>query len=115
MDHSPPDKSARKSAHGRPFAKGGDPRQGRGPTKGAPNAGRPPTWLRESCDELLYSPKCQAQVKAILEDRNHPAFATMWKAVADRAHGKPTERIESEATENQREPQYFKFGGQLIR
>ena len=58
------------------------------------NGGRPPNWLREFCDDLLASPKCKAQVKAILEDKTHPAFATMWKAVSDRAHGKPEQPLE---------------------
>ena len=41
-------KSARKSAKavGRPFQNGPDPRRGRGPKKGAPNAGRPTNELR---------------------------------------------------------------------
>jgi hypothetical protein len=41
-------KSARKSAPGRPFTPG-DPRRGRGPKKGAPNAGRPPDAIRAAC------------------------------------------------------------------
>src|SRR5687767_1252362 len=96
MADQPSLKSARKSARGRPFAKGGDPRQGRGPKKGAANAGRPPNWLRDRCDEWLSASECQAQIKEILADKNHPAFATMWKAISDRAYGRPTERIESE-------------------
>ena len=43
-------------AHGgalRPFQRGGDPRSGRGPKKGAPNAGRPPSWIHELVDEGL--------------------------------------------------------------
>lgn len=109
-----PDKSARKSARGVPFSKGGDPRQGRGPKKGAPNAGRPSNWLRERCDEWLHAPECKAQVRAILGDKDHPAFATMWKAVADRAHGKATERIEAEISEKKKERQLFIIGGQRL-
>lgn len=41
-------KSAPKSAPGRPFTKG-DPRSGRGPRKGAANAGRPPDQIRLAC------------------------------------------------------------------
>ena len=40
------EKSAAKSAAGRPFKPGGDNRRGRGPAKGAANAGRPPNWLK---------------------------------------------------------------------
>ena len=40
-------KSAPKTVKGRPFRKGErDPRAGRGPAKGAPNAGRPPDEIR---------------------------------------------------------------------
>jgi hypothetical protein len=60
--------------------------------------GRPPNWLREFCDNLLASPKCKRQVKEILEDKSHPAFATMWKAVSDRAHGKPEQTLEHSGT-----------------
>ena len=56
-------------------------------------SGRRPEWLREFCDDLLASPKCKAQVKAILADKDHPAFATMWKAVAERAHGKAHQNV----------------------
>jgi hypothetical protein len=42
------EKSAEKSAPGRPFTGVGDPRNGRGPLPGAPNAGRPPSAVREA-------------------------------------------------------------------
>ena len=75
---------------GIPFRRGADPRRGHG-VKGK---GRPPNWLREFCDDLLADPKCKAQVKAILQDKAHPAFAQMWKAVSERAHGKPEQQVE---------------------
>lgn len=37
----------------RPFQKGDDPRRGRGPTPGAPNAGRPPDAVRRACREAF--------------------------------------------------------------
>ena len=41
------EKSGRKTRGGAPpFAKGYDPRRGKGPKKGAPNAGRPPDFLK---------------------------------------------------------------------
>jgi len=70
------------------------PGAGRGPAKGAPNAGRPPNWLKEWCDELLSDETTKSQVRAILKDKDHPAFRAMWNAVADRAHGKPKESLE---------------------
>jgi hypothetical protein len=57
-------------------------------------SGRRPDWLKTFCDNLLASPKCKAQVKAILADKDHPAFATMWKAAGDRAHGKPDQKVD---------------------
>jgi hypothetical protein len=60
--------------------------------------GRPPNWLREFCDSLLASPKCKAAVRAILSDANHPAFATMWKAAGDRAHGKAEQPLQHSGT-----------------
>ncbi len=81
-------KAARK-ATGKPFAKN-DPRINR--TK--PGPGRPPNWLRDFCDDLLAGPKSKHSVSKILGDDEHPAFATMWKAVADRAHGRAVESIE---------------------
>ena len=45
------EKSAGKSASvpGKPFRRGHDPRRGKGPRKGAANAGRPPSQVREAC------------------------------------------------------------------
>jgi hypothetical protein len=78
-----------------PFKPGHDPRRGHG-VKG--RSGRKPNWLREFCDDLLASPKTKAQVRDILADKSHPAFATMWKAVSDRAHGKPEQPLEHSGT-----------------
>lgn len=56
-------------------------------------SGRKPDWLREFCDQQLANPKCKAAVRKILSDPEHPAFATMWKAAGERAHGKPEQPI----------------------
>ena len=81
---------------GRPFSKGPDPRRGHG-VKGK---GRPPNWLKDWCDELLASEKSKAAVEKILSDRDHPAFAVMWRTVADRAHGKPEQSVKHSGTVN---------------
>ena len=60
--------------------------------------GRPPNWLREWCDALLADPLAKKQVEEILKDKDHSAFSSMWKAVADRAHGKPKELVEHSGT-----------------
>lgn len=93
-------KSAQKSAAvvGRPFRRGGDPRQGRGPAKGAPNAGRPPNEHVEFCRRLISDPAAEAEALAVLTDRSHGAFAAMWKAVAERAYGKPVQPLSGDPT-----------------
>src|SRR5688500_455232 len=83
-----------RTAPGRPFVAGADPRRGRGPAKGAPNAGRPPDEFKEMCRRLLADPRAERAVAEILCDKNHPAFATMWRAVSDRAYGRPTQPLE---------------------
>lgn len=85
------DNSARKSAPGRPFAQGADPRRGVG-KKG--RSGRKPNWLKDWCDDLLARPETKGQVEEILRDKDHAAFRAMWQAVADRAHGKPAQPIQ---------------------
>lgn len=93
-------KSERKSAPGRPFVSG-DPRAGRGPKKGAPNAGRPRNEHVAWCQSLVSDPRSEEAVKAVLGDKNHPAFATMWKAVADRAYGKAPQSVEITGADGQ--------------
>jgi hypothetical protein len=46
------------------------------------------------CDHLLRSRKCQAAVRAIMKDHNHPHFVAMWKACANIAYGKPSGAFE---------------------
>lgn len=71
-------------------------RQNTGGKKG--RSGRKPEWLRDWCDDLLADPTSREQVEAILHDAKHPAFATMWTRVAERAHGKPREHVEHTGT-----------------
>ena len=73
------------------FMPGHDPRRGHG-LKG--RSGRKPDWIKDFCDDLLADPKCKAQVRAILRNKDHPAFATMWKAAGDRAYGKADQKVE---------------------
>lgn len=76
--------------------------------------GRPPNWLRDRCDELLASPATLAQVAAILADKDHPAFATIWRAVADRAQGKARESVDVRA-ELAAAVQVWKWGDREVR
>lgn len=73
----------------------GDPRSGRGPKKGAPNAGRPTNdwlaFLRETRD----SPKCRAIIRAILTGRRG-SVDNYLRALADvnnRLEGLPTQPV----------------------
>lgn len=74
-------KSAKKSANrvpgNKPFQKGHDARRGRGPKKGAPNAGRPTLEYLQFIRECLRDPKHQKTVTWILTHKNHPAFASV--------------------------------------
>lgn len=75
-----------KQPHGGALLSGGIP--------GHPGTGgRPANWLKEFCDDLLADPKCKAEVRAVLKDRKHPAFSSMWAKVSDRAHGRPVQPI----------------------
>ena len=97
-------KSAAKSAPGKPFAKGGDPRQGKGPAKGAPNAGRPPDEFKrrmqalaskdealEYLDELLTKPKGRGKTKVGADPQT---FLKAFKETADRGYGKAVQPLE---------------------
>jgi len=79
----------------------GDPRSGRGPKKGAPNAGRPRNEHILWCQRAVSTPAAEKEVLAVLKDRNHPAFATMWKALTDRGYGKPTQPLEHTGPDGQ--------------
>lgn len=79
-------------AHGGSLLTGGVPGNAGG-------TGRPPNWLKDWCDELLASEKSKEQVKEILEDKTHSAYHQMWKAVAERAHGKPVQPIGGDPTQ----------------
>lgn len=74
--------------HGGALRRGGKP--------GNKGGGRHPDWLKDFCDDLLASDATKAQVEAILADKDHPAFAAMWRACGDRAKGKPHQTIETE-------------------
>lgn len=88
-------KTARKTAPGIPFKGKADPRNGHGPKKGAPNAGRPPeeylTWLRG----VLESQKCRKAIQTVLEDPEHPAFTKLYATCGDRSYGKPLQEVQA--------------------
>lgn len=76
-------------------------------------AGRPPNWLKEWCEDQLASPAVRKAVERVLRDHRHPGFVAMWKAVADRAAGKPQVSVEV-SNDPQRKGHAFIVNGQRI-
>lgn len=68
-----------------------------------PGSGRPKNEFKEWCKELLDDDSdvgSRKQVEAILKNKDHPAFSTMFREIANRAHGKPKEHLTLDATDN---------------
>lgn len=81
-----PGTAVMRRAVGLPFRKGYDPRRGRCPKgKGGPK----PKAFRRKLLAILNSPQVRREVCAILQDRNHPHFAALWRATAAQALGHP--------------------------
>ena len=91
------EKSARKSARGDPFRRGADPRRGRGPDRGAPNAGRPPDEWKAQLRGLVGRADVLAHVEAVLAagpGHDHPEF---WRALdyaTDHGYGRATQAVD---------------------
>ncbi len=75
--------TAQKTAVGRPFRKGYDPRRGCG-RKG--RSGRPPDEFRRQLAELASREETVAALEAILSDPNHPQFMKALQFAADRGY-----------------------------
>lgn len=58
--------------------------------------GRPPTEHLEWCRRVVSDPDAEREVEAVLKDRNHAAFATMWKVMMERGYGKPAQPVTGE-------------------
>jgi hypothetical protein len=91
------EKSGPKSGRKRPgtFKKGKDPRRGRGPSRGAPNAGRPPDEWKKLCQGLASRPEMLTRAQQVLEDPGHPAWLGAWKFVAEQGYGKPVQPVDA--------------------
>lgn len=100
-------RSAKTSVVKVPQAHGGALQVGNPGNKGG--TGRPPNWLKDWCDELLANDKAKKQVEEILQDKDHQAYHQMWKAVSDRAAGKPGLSLEVKG-EIIHKHQIWKFG-----
>ncbi len=67
----------------RPFQKGHDPRRGRGPRKGTPNAGRPPDEFKAQMAALASREETVRALEAILSDPEHTHFIQALKFAAE--------------------------------
>jgi hypothetical protein len=85
--------AAAKAVPGRPFTGRGDPRNGRGPAKGAPNAGRPPDEFKALCASLASGEETVAAVTSILANPQHPHFMAALKWASDRGYGQPAQPL----------------------
>jgi hypothetical protein len=84
---------------GKPFTGKGDPRAGRGPRKGAPNAGRPPEWFKQQLEAGLTREETVDAVHRVLGNENHPQFAAVLRWASERVYGKPVQPVDATVTQ----------------
>ena len=58
-------------------------------------SGRKPDWFKQELQELLLTPESLDAVRRVLEDSDHPQFASLWSKVATQAYGYPPRQAES--------------------
>lgn len=91
------DKSSGKStATGKPFVAGDARlRRGRGPKKGAPNAGRPPDAFKAEMRQLASSSLVLARLQDILAGpTEHDVFLKALTFVTDRGYGRAQQHVD---------------------
>lgn len=91
------DKSGAKSGKRRgTFTGKDDPRNGRGPKKGAPNAGRPPSEFKQAMRQLADRGAVRQRLEHLTSAKNKDAdlFLRAFKETADRGYGKPAQAVE---------------------
>ena len=78
------------------FAKGTAPGPGRGPAKGAPNAGRPHDAFKAEMQRILMLPAVLARIERLATKPGTKAdlFLRVLQFAADRSWGKPTQPID---------------------
>jgi hypothetical protein len=70
-------------------------KSGRGPAKGAPNAGRPPDAWKATLRELASRENVLAHIQTVLDaGPDHPFFAKALEYVTEYGYGKATQHIE---------------------
>jgi hypothetical protein len=81
--------SVKKFSHTVPFKVGPDPRRGRGPAKGAPNAGRPPDEWRAALRALASRDDVLQHLDAVLRaGPGHPWFSKALDYATEHGYGK---------------------------
>ena len=88
-------KTAKKTAPGRPFRKGYDPRRGSG-KKG--RSGRLPDEFKQLLASLASREETIKALEQILSDPSHPQFMQALKFTADRGYGPPKQAVEVDPT-----------------
>lgn len=79
--------------------KAGDGRlRGKGPKKGAPNAGRPPKTFYDFCAKELMSPRMRKRIRRILRSGDDKTVLALWRELGHRTHGAPTQKVETRLT-----------------
>lgn len=91
-------KAAAKGRRPGTFKPGYDPRRGRGPKPGAPNAGRPPNEYKKLMAELLNSPEAIDALRTVLRDPENRGYAAVRRLVEERAYGKVPQAIDASVT-----------------
>jgi hypothetical protein len=78
------------------FTGKGDPRNGHGPLKGAPLAGRPPEEFRAALRALVNRPDVIQRIESLLTDwtTSDSDFLAAYKYACDRAYGRVPTVIE---------------------
>jgi hypothetical protein len=97
------------------FKPGNDPRRGRGPKKGAPNAGRPLDEWKAYLRSLVDSAASRDAIVAILTDPSHPAYARVLAWADERGWGKESQAVDATHRGDQDAPIHIKVTRHVIR
>lgn len=98
----------------KPFTGKGDPRNGRGPKKGAPNAGRPPNWWLEQMREIRDRFLQAAVAKGVADDPDHPAWAKVGQWAHEQLEGKAHQKVDVTSGGEPLKAQTIVIAGQVV-
>lgn len=91
------DKSTKKTSQprGKPFVKG-DPRiqRGKGPAKGAPNAGRPPNEWNARMEALADRWLIAVEAGSVVDDDTHPLFDKVGRWIVEQLRGRAKQAVD---------------------